>query len=177
MSDDYFHLVRVWNGHNIWHWYWGNPELHKCALNYSKVTVWCSVTSYTITGFHIFENKHHAALTVMPKVTKTCLRIFQLLQWAVYACTWIVPARRLSYLTQLAFLWICCITVFQDDSFLDLDIFLASTVSGPDGPWYAICSCFQRCLATLKEVMWRIQEDILGIFTGRVIEGMSNQLS
>jgi len=103
MSYGYFRFLGVLNGHNIWYWYWENPELHECAFHSPKVTVWCSVTSSTINGFHIFENKHHAALTVMPKVTKPCLRSFWFLQWAIYACTCIVPARRLPCLTQLAF--------------------------------------------------------------------------
>lgn len=57
MSDGYFCLLGVLNGHNIWYWYWENSKSHECVFHSPKVTVWCSVTFSTIIGFHIFENK------------------------------------------------------------------------------------------------------------------------
>lgn len=61
-----------------------------------------------------------------------------------------VPARR-SPSTQLAFPRICCGPHFWDDSFLDLETFLASTVLVPDSPGHGDCS-FSRRVKPLEEL-------------------------
>jgi hypothetical protein len=62
-----------------------------------------------------------------------------------------VPARKWSPPTQLPFPRICCGPRFWDDSFLDLETFLASIVLVPDSPGHGDCS-FSRCVKPLEEL-------------------------
>jgi hypothetical protein len=61
-----------------------------------------------------------------------------------------VPAIRWSLATQLAFPLVCCGPRFWDDSFLDLETFLASTVLVRNSPGDAECSFSRHVKQRLK---------------------------
>jgi hypothetical protein len=66
MSDEaHFHLSGFGNKQNYHYWSATNPtKLHERPLNSSKVTVWCTISSFGIVGPYLFEDERERAVTV-----------------------------------------------------------------------------------------------------------------
>jgi hypothetical protein len=77
----------------------------------------------------------------MLEVTGTSLKTFLFLLCTMYACKTYGSSEMVQHPTQLGSTWICCGTFFQDDTFLNLDIYLASRISGHHFLWGKLSSC------------------------------------
>ena len=66
MSDEaHLYLSGFFNEQNFPYWYATNPiEIHERRLHSSKVTVWCTISSFGIIGPYSFEDEREKAVTV-----------------------------------------------------------------------------------------------------------------
>ena len=66
MNDEaHFHLSGVVNKQNFRYLSATNPiELHERPLHSSKVTVWCTISSFGIIGPYFFENERERTVNV-----------------------------------------------------------------------------------------------------------------
>ena len=66
MSDEaHFRLSEFVNKQSFLYWSATNPiERHERPLHNSKVTVWCTISSFGIIGPYFFEDERQRALTV-----------------------------------------------------------------------------------------------------------------
>jgi len=67
MNDEaHFRLSRFVNKQNFHYWSATNPiELHERLLHSSKVTVWCTISSFGIVGPNFFEDERERTVTVI----------------------------------------------------------------------------------------------------------------
>jgi hypothetical protein len=67
MSDEaHLHLPGFVNKQNFRYWSATNPtELHERPLHSSKVTVWCTISSFGIICPYFFQDERERAVTVM----------------------------------------------------------------------------------------------------------------
>jgi hypothetical protein len=84
MSDEaHFQLTGGVNKQNFRYWAPNNPyELHEKPLHSERVTVWCGVASFGITGPYFFEDRNGHAVTVTSDRCVNMLNAFLLPQLA-----------------------------------------------------------------------------------------------
>jgi hypothetical protein len=70
MTDEaHYHLSGCVNKQNFLYWAEENPQqLHQWPLHSARVTVWCGVANFRVTGPYFFEDEDGHAVTV----TSTC---------------------------------------------------------------------------------------------------------
>ena len=78
MTDEaHFHLSGFVNKQNYHYWASENPqELHQRPLHSERLTVWCGIASFGVTGPYFFEDNEGAAVTVTSERYVAMLRNF-----------------------------------------------------------------------------------------------------
>lgn len=145
--------------------------MHWTPIRFATITGWCGVISFPVVGRHIFYNDWRESVIANAEICGGVPQKHGFLHAPPMHAKCMVPEGELPHPIQRRYSWILCRTLFEDDLFPDSRTFLASTVSGPDGLWYAKGFCF----ADTSNKAWGTEDKYSGrnccYFTGRATEG------